>query len=208
MNDAHSTDSARNPSVSALILAGGRAARMAGVDKGLVDCAGRPLIERVLHKVEPLVDSVLISANRNLQTYAAYGHPVLCDRRTGYSGPLAGIESGLQACDTDYLWIVPCDAPLFAAELLQRLVRACTEGAFAAAAPTDNTHVHAVFALLRRDVRPSLQEFLAAGHRKAQDWLSRLPATAVDCSEHPEWFTNINTAEDLEDCERRLRSTS
>ena len=208
MNGAHNTDSMRNPTITALILAGGQAARMGGVDKGLVECAEQPLIARVLHQVEPLVDSVLISANRNLQTYAAYGYPVLCDSRTGYSGPLAGIESGLRACATEYLWVVPCDAPLFDAELLQRLAHACTQGDSAAAVPTDNAQVHATFALLRSNALPSLQEFLAAGRRKARDWLSRLPAIAVDCSDHTEWFTNINTVEDLEACERRLRSIS
>lgn len=208
MSDAHNADSMRNPTITALILAGGQAVRMGGVDKGLVECAGQPLIERVLQKAEPLVDGVLISANRNLPTYAAYGYPVLCDSGTGYPGPLAGIERGLKACDTEYLWIVPCDAPLFDAELLQRLVRACMEGASAAAVPTDSAHVHATFALLHSDVLPSLQEFLAAGQRRARDWLSGLPSIAVDCSDHPEWFTNVNTAEDLEACERRLRSTS
>ncbi|MFA7386463.1 MAG: molybdenum cofactor guanylyltransferase MobA [Thiohalobacteraceae bacterium] len=208
MNDAQSADSIRNPTITALILAGGQAARMGGVDKGLVECAGQPLIARVLHKVEPLVGNVLISANRNLPTYAAYGYPVLCDSRTGYSGPLAGIESGLRACETEYLWIVPCDAPLFEAELLQRLVRACLESACAAVVPTDDMRVHATFALLHSDVRPSLQEFLTAGKRKARDWLSGLPAIAVDCSDHAEWFTNINTVEDLEACQHRIRSMS
>ena len=178
---------------------------MGGVDKGMIDCGGRPLIERVLQKIEPLVETVVISANRNLEYYAAYGYPVLSDKRAGFQGPLAGIERGLEACATSHLWIVPCDAPLFEADLLRRLARVCAQSQTAAAVPVDDRNLHPTFALVRTDALPSLHHFLSEGHRKARDWLSRLPAAQVDCSDHPEWFANINTMADLEHCESKLR---
>ena len=194
-----------NVSITALILAGGRAARMGGIDKGMIDCGGQPLIERMLHKVEPLVENVLISANRNLEDYAAYGHPVLSDTRADFPGPLAGIERGLEACTTSHLWILPCDAPLFEAELLQRLAQVCDGSRVSAAVPNDGHYLQATFALLRTDVLTSLHEFLAEGQRKAGDWLLSLHAAQVDCADHPEWFMNINTLADLERCENEVR---
>ena len=69
MPDAHTA------SVSALLLAGGQASRMGGHDKGLLDCAGQPLIAHVLARIAPYVATILISANRHLDRYRAYGYP-------------------------------------------------------------------------------------------------------------------------------------
>ena len=57
--------------VAAVILAGGQGRRMGGADKGLVEYRGRPLIEWVLEVLTPQVDELVISANRNLDTYAS-----------------------------------------------------------------------------------------------------------------------------------------
>ncbi len=183
--------------ITALILAGGRGTRMGGSDKGLLAWGGVPLIECVLAGVAPLVDRVLISANRNLDRYRAYGLPVLPDADDTYSGPLAGIARGLDACTTPWLWTLPCDVPQVHGELLARLIGACTTTGRSAAMPHDAQHPHATFALLGTAVGADLQAFLATGRRKARDWLAALPAAAVDCSDHAEWFVNINTPEDL-----------
>ena len=183
--------------ITALILAGGRGTRMGGDDKGLLAWDGVTLIERVLAGVAPLVNDVLISANRNLDRYRAYGLPVLPDTDDAFSGPLAGIVRGLEACATPWLWTLPCDVPQVHSELLARLTDACAATGSTAAVPRDARHVHATFALLNTVVAADLQSFLAAGRRKARDWLVMLPAVEVDCSDHAEWFININTPEDL-----------
>ena len=187
-----------------VILAGGQATRMGGRDKGLIECAGRPLIEHVLDKARPLAETILISANRHLDRYTAYGYPVLSDHRTDYVGPLAGIERGLELCDTEYLWVLPCDAPAFSGELLNRLGQACTTAEIPAAVPYDSDHQQATFVLLRAETLDSLRAYLASGQRKVQQWLATLPAVPVDCSDHPEWFANINTPADLARCSLTL----
>lgn len=194
--------------LTVLILAGGQGVRMGGTDKGLIQCAGRPLIEHTLEIIAPLTESILISANRNMERYAAYGYPVLNDHCADYPGPLAGIERGLEACTTDYLWILPCDAPAFTGDLLDRLMQAFDDVGIPAAVPDDGEYLHATFALLRTDVIDSLRSFLSSGQRKVQTWLTALPAARVDCSDHPEWFTNINTQDDLGRCEMPMRKPS
>ena len=189
-----------SPSITALILAGGQASRMGGNDKGLLDCAGQPLIERVLARVTPCVDGILISANRNLDQYRHYGHPVLADTMPDFPGPLAGIARGLEQCATDWLWVVPCDAPQVEAQLLARLMAACYAQKVTAAVPVENTQMQATFALLHREALASLRDYLEQGRRAVRDWLRDLPAAQVDCSDHPEWFININTPEDLAAC--------
>lgn len=190
---------------TALILAGGQASRMGGSDKGLLDCAGRPMIERILARVTPCVDAILISANRNIDRYRRYGYPVLEDERADFPGPLAGIARGLEHCSTGWLWVVPCDAPLFDARLLARLTDACRGPQILGAVPMEGGRMHTTFALLRRGSLASLRAYLHQDKRAVRDWLKTLPAAEVDCDDHPEWFVNLNTPEELAACAARLR---
>jgi molybdopterin-guanine dinucleotide biosynthesis protein A len=86
--------------VTGLILAGGEGRRMGGADKGLLSYQGRPLVAHVLARLAPQVAGVLISANRNLDEYRAFGHEVLPDATDVRVGPLAGLQAGLAACPT------------------------------------------------------------------------------------------------------------
>ena len=83
------------PPLTGLILAGGRGTRLGGVDKGLVELHGRPLVEYVLERLRPQTGAILINANRHHERYAAYGVPVIPDLEGGFAGPLAGIAAGL-----------------------------------------------------------------------------------------------------------------
>ena len=92
-SDSHSDPVA----VSAVILAGGRATRMGGEDKGWVALAGRPLIDHVLARLRPQVDEVLINANRSQARYQALA-PVISDDNNDYLGPLAGMPVTTGCC--------------------------------------------------------------------------------------------------------------
>ena len=77
--------------VTGVILAGGRATRMGGVDKGLVPINGRPMIAWVIDTLRPQVAEVLINANRNRERYGEFGCPVIDDGDSEFRGPLAGV---------------------------------------------------------------------------------------------------------------------
>ena len=100
--------------ITAVILAGGRGKRLGGQDKGLVELDGKPLIEHILDAIASQVDRVTINANRNQQSYANYGYPVINDNMADYQGPLAGFAAALSACNTDYIVTLPCDGPYVA----------------------------------------------------------------------------------------------
>ena len=170
---------------------------MGGHDKGLLDCAGQPLIAHVLARIAPCVAGILISANRHLDRYRAYGYPVFDDAQADYPGPLAGIARGLEHCTTPWLWVLPCDAPQVDAQLLTRLMDACRETQLPAAVPIEAGHAQPTFALLRKDTLAGLRAYWDQGGRGVQEWLATLPAARVECSDHPEWFVNLNTPEEL-----------
>lgn len=107
--------------ISSIILAGGRATRMNGVDKGLVQLQQKPLIQYVIERLATQVHEIIINANREIMQYQALGYPVLMDETADFIGPLAGISLGLKQAKHDYLLSVPCDSPLLPLDLAQRL---------------------------------------------------------------------------------------
>lgn len=190
--------------VTGVILAGGRARRMGGEDKGLLDLAGRPLVERALAALAPQVSAVLINANRNLERYGAFGHPVVADRSGDFSGPLAGMAAALAQAATPWIATVPCDCPLIPADLVARLhaVQARDDAELAVA--HDGERLQPVFALISRELLPSLEGFLAEGERKIDRWYARHRVARADFSDRPEAFLNVNTPQDLARLARSL----
>jgi len=190
--------------VTGVILAGGRGARMGGVDKGLVEVAGRPMVEHVLAALERQAGAVAINANRSTERYARYGHPVIPDRMDGFQGPLAGMASALESAATELLLFVPCDSPLVDASLGPRLHAALAERGADVAVAHDGERMHPVFVLLRRTVRSGLEDFLARGERKIDRWFAEEKTEVVDFSDLPDMFLNVNREEDRLRLEARL----
>ena len=170
---------------------------MAGQDKGWVELRGRPLIAHVLERFAPQVGKVVISANRNLDRYAALNVPVLPDLLPGYQGPLAGLQAALYATDTPLLACVPCDAPSLPLDLVVRLRTALCEGIAQVAVARAAGRVHPVFCLCRREVRPALDAALAAGERKLEAWCRSVRLVEVTF-EDEQGFRNLNRPDDLE----------
>lgn len=107
--------------ISGVILAGGRATRMGGEDKGLVSIGGIALYQYVLARLRPQVASVAISANRNQARYQTSGLPVIGDLTPNFAGPLAGMLAGLKQSPNEWVAFVPCDVPDFPADLVAQL---------------------------------------------------------------------------------------
>ncbi|MBN8473679.1 molybdenum cofactor guanylyltransferase MobA [Sulfuritalea sp.] len=183
--------------ITGVILAGGAGRRMGGVDKGLQELNGQPLVQRVLVRLAPQVDSVLISANRNRERYAGFGCPVLGDTIPGYAGPLAGLQAALAHAGTPLLVSAPCDSPFLPADLVARLRAALEAKAADLAVARADGRVHRAFCLLRSDLRPGLDAFLASGERRVGLWHASLKVVEVDFDDEAEAFANVNTLEDL-----------
>ena len=163
------------------------------------------MVHWVVQRLVPQTDSVLISANRNVERYADLGFEVIRDAEDGFLGPLAGISAGLTQAATPWLVTVPCDSPLLVADLVVRLSVAVPEKGTGIAVAYDGNRLQPVFSLIHRDLAPDLEDFLHSGGRKIDLWLDRHVWARVDFSDHPNMFLNINTPEELADLEKRLQ---
>jgi molybdenum cofactor guanylyltransferase len=190
--------------VSAIILAGGRATRMSGAEKGLVLLQNQPLIAHVINRLTPQVDEILINANRALKQYAAFNLAIHQDENPDYIGPLAGFSLGLQHCQHDYLLTVPCDSPLLPLDLTPRLFHALQLQNADIAVATSAGNSHPVFSLCKKNVLPSLTNFINQDGRKVSAWQKSLNYIEVDFSDNDEAFINLNTLEDLSALELKL----
>jgi molybdenum cofactor guanylyltransferase len=179
-----------------LVLAGGRGSRMGGVDKGLQLLDGRPLAAHVIERLAPQAGRVLISANRNLDAYAALGRAVVTDPPgLEFAGPLAGMLAGLNAIpDDSWLLTAPCDCPHLPADLAERLLAAAAPHgiAFAQAARAHPTH-----ALLHARLRGPLAAHLQAGGRAVLRWMCAQPHGVAQFDDEAA-FANLNTLAELE----------
>ncbi|MHB1186052.1 molybdenum cofactor guanylyltransferase MobA [Thiobacillus sp.] len=182
--------------VAAVILAGGAGSRMGGADKGLLDYQGRPLIEWVLAALTPQVEEIVISANRNLDTYATYGQRVLPDTLPDYPGPLAGVLAAFDAVNADWLVVVPCDTPHLPADLALRLLGAAQLECVPLAVAADAARVHHSCFIVRTDQRDHLAAFLARGERAVRHWQAGLASTTVRFE--AACFANVNQPGDLQ----------
>lgn len=189
--------------ITGVILAGGLGRRMGGVDKGLQTLNGRPLVQWVLDRLAPQVDTVLISANQNLLRYVEFGCPVLPDRTPDFSGPLAGLHAALSRSSSPLLVTVPCDSPFLPADLVQRLRSALEKENAELAVARTGDQVQRAFCLMRREILPKLDAFLAAGERKVWLWHASLNVAEVGFDDESAAFSNINTPEDLAHYDKR-----
>ena len=184
----------------ALILAGGRGTRLGGKDKGWVMWEGLPLVEHalsVLSKQTPPPARILISANRNVDSYQQTGHTVVSDERPNFVGPLAGIEAGLMRCKKNNLLVIPCDTPLLPGNLFETLQEALSNNPEALAAyATTSEGPQSLCCLMKPSVAASLGKQLDAGHGTVHAWLDAIQAIPV-MFDHAASFANFNTPESL-----------
>ena len=187
--------------ITGLILAGGRAQRMGGIDKGLIPFHGKPLIESTITRLKPQVSTILINANRSITKYSRYGYPVLMDETPDFSGPLAGFSVGLKHCKSPYLLTSPCDSPLLPTDLAEKMAGELEgknlELVFASSKEDDGKiWSQPVFCLMRRDLKDSLDTFLSKGDLKIDRWFKELRSGTV-VFENAQAFANVNTPEEL-----------
>lgn len=190
--------------ITGVVLAGGKATRMGGKDKGLVVVNGKPLWKHVADRLLPQVSRIVISANRHPDIYQESGMPVIADTVTGYPGPLAGMLSVMQQIPGEWFLFCPCDTPLIPRDLTSRL----WQGRYhvSVAWVHDGKRDHPAIALMHRRLAPSLQDYLACGQRRVLAFMREAGGHPVDFSDTRASFANMNSPEELARWHRKTES--
>ncbi len=198
-----------NNNITGIILAGGRAKRMDGQDKGLIKLMGQPMISHIIEKFRLQVSNIIINANRNIDEYKNFKFKVISDQNSNnYHGPLAGMLSGMQACETEYILSVPCDSPFIPGDLSTRLLKTLLTHDADICVVHDGNRLQPVFALIKTSLQQSLQNYLDNGERKIDLWYQQHKMVTADFSDYENISMNINTHDELEDLEKKLTELS
>ncbi|MBT8113023.1 MAG: molybdenum cofactor guanylyltransferase MobA [Gammaproteobacteria bacterium] len=194
-----------NENVTGMILAGGKARRMGGIDKGLIKINGQAMIQYVLDVLKPQVKQILINANRNVSEYKKFGYPVISDQLEDFQGPLAGIAASMEVAKTKYICTCPCDGPLIARDLISRLFSEVSKtNDIKIAVAHDGKRLQPVYALIDCELLTNLIDYLKSGERKIDRWYTQHNFKAVDFSDRQDCFININTPEDQQTISQQL----
>ncbi|MCU6410144.1 molybdenum cofactor guanylyltransferase MobA [Enterobacter quasiroggenkampii] len=179
-----------------VVLAGGRATRMGGKDKGLQLLNGKPLWQHVADTLAGQVTAMAISANRHIDIYRQSGYAVYQDSLENYPGPLAGMLSVMQQSHGEWFIFCPCDNPFIPSDLVERLF--LLRGTAPVVWVHDGERDHPAIALMHRSLVPALQSYLAAGERRVMVFMHESGGHSVDFSDVKSAFVNVNTHEDLQ----------
>lgn len=186
----------QHPEITGVILAGGKASRMGGLDKGLQELNGIPLWQHVSRTLSTQAGTLAISANRSLDVYRASGHVVIQDALPDYPGPLAGMLSAMKQLPGEWFLFSPCDTPFIPSCLAERFLKFRSEAPIVWA--FDGERDHPAISLVNRSVMPQLEAYLAAGERRVMVFLQQSGGHRVDFSELKSAFINVNTLDDLQ----------
>jgi molybdopterin-guanine dinucleotide biosynthesis protein A len=192
-----------------VVLAGGLARRMGGGDKPLLEIGGRTILARVIARLEPQCECLVINANGDPQRFATFGLPVVADGVMEYPGPLAGILAALDWAaasrpNAAFILSAPGDCPFLPRDLAARLGRALVAENAELAVATSQGRSHPVIGLWSVALRDALRQALVVeGVRKVHQWTARYRLATVAWPAEPlDPFFNANTLDDLAEAQR------
>lgn len=192
-----------------LVLVGGLARRMGGGDKPMRIIAGRSMLQRVIDRVAPQCDGLVINANGDATRFAAFDLPINPDNIADFPGPLAGILAGLDwaaAHRPDIRWLlsVPGDCPFLPRDLAASLHLARRNNNAQMAVASSAGQAHHVIGLWNVDLRHDLRTALLDEQlRQVGRFMARYRLATVDWPVEPiDPFFNANTTDDLTEAER------
>lgn len=192
-----------------VVLAGGRAERMGGGDKGLREVGGKTILARVIERVRPQVDALVLNAHGDPARFTSYGLPVVPDSVPDFAGPLAGVLAGLEWAaayqpQARHIVTVPADGPFVPRDLVRRLADALLAEDAELATAASGVQIYPVVGLWPVTLRQALRDALTKdGVHKVDAWTKRFCRAVATFPTNPvDPFFNTNTPEQLAEAER------
>lgn len=198
------------PRVTVVIQAGGESRRM-GRSKATVPFAGRPLICRLIDRLSPVADDLVITTNEPDNLAFLHGEfpdlriQLVCDAFE-YRGALPGLYTALQAARNPYVAVVACDMVFASASLVVAEALAMNESGADVVVPVNQHGFEPFHAMYRRmGCLPAVRRALDRGEKRAQAFFDDDEVTVLEFSQERVLeaepmggcFINANTPEEL-----------
>jgi molybdopterin-guanine dinucleotide biosynthesis protein A len=193
--------------LSVVVQAGGQSRRM-GRNKALEPFLGQPLIERVIARVRPVADELLLTSNPP-EALAHLGLPVYGDVLP-VQGALGGLYTALAIASHELVAVVACDMAFASADLLAAERDRLATGEWDGVVPRNAKGLEPFHAVYRREpCMAAIKAALAMGLTRAYSWYDNVRMAYIEGEELAHFdpqgvtFLNVNTPEELRLAEAR-----
>ena len=181
------------------IQAGGQSARM-GEDKALKPFLGRPLIQRVIERLRPIADELIVTTNRPAE-YAFLRLPLFMDLKPG-RGALGGLHTAIASAKSPLVAVAACDMPFVSAPLFEMAARLLVEENVDVVIPRSSERLEPLHAVYRRETcLPAIEAALEADLWKVIAWFPQVRVRELTADDE-RVFWNVNTPEEFAEAER------
>jgi molybdopterin-guanine dinucleotide biosynthesis protein A len=207
--DRKSDMAVTNEAIPGVLLAGGLARRMGGGDKPMRQIGGKTILERVIARLKPQCDELILNANGDPARFASFALPVIADTVENFPGPLAGILAALDWAaanrpDVSVVLSAAADCPFLPRDLVSRLYQALLRDDAQLAVAASDEQSHPVIGIWSVALRDELRHALLQENiRQVGRWTTRYKLATVAWPTRPlDPFFNANTMDDLAEAER------
>ena len=192
------------------IQAGGASSRM-GEDKALKTFLGRPLIQRVVERLSPIADELIVTTNRP-EDYHFLGLRLISDLKPG-RGALGGLYTAITSASHPFVAVVACDMPFASPTFIEAASRLMVqEEADVVLAKTDEGYepIHAIYR--RATCLPAIESAIDADQWKVIAWFPKVKVRVLTPDELKQFdpdglaFWNVNTPEEFSRAEQLAQS--
>ncbi|MBP6190626.1 MAG: NTP transferase domain-containing protein [Acinetobacter sp.] len=189
------------PATDLVILAGGQARRMNGMNKLLQQFDDQIQLSKICQKFQADVQQIWVNSHRDSSIYKRIESHVQCyaDEQNGFLGPLMGMQSAWQHVQADYVLFVPCDVTYIPNQLLDKLHKSLQKNPQAQVAYVSmNGDALYPFCLLKRSSLPILQQQIQANKLSLRDCFKQLHAQSSVFQKQSLFCHSINSLDELQ----------
>lgn len=162
-----------------------------GRDKALLEVEGEAMVLRVANALRAAGCAPVFAVGGDRAGIEALGIEFVADQHPG-EGPLGGVITALDTCQSPAVVVVACDLPFLTADTVRSLI-VRHRGALATVATTDR--VQPLCAVWSRSALAQARDVFSTGERRLATVLHDVIATQVRVN--PQDLANVNAPSDL-----------
>lgn len=189
------------PVTDLVILAGGQARRMNGLNKLLQQFDGETQLIKIHQKLRSSVSEIWVNSHRDYSIYQSIVPDIQCyqDDAAGFFGPLMGMKSAWSNVSADYVLFIPCDVTYIPTQVVAKLHGALRKNKQAQAAYVSiNGDALYPFCLLKRESLITITEQIEKQRLSLKECFKLLYAQVAIFQKQNLFFHSINSLDELQ----------
>lgn len=185
----------RPEKVTAIILSGGKSKRM-GKDKATMKIDGLKMIDRIINKLNPFFDEIIISISSKKHITETPNIKMIYDKKLN-QGPLMGLYSSLSESSNHVNFVIACDIPFIDIEFVNRLLSGSVEYEISVPSFSKN-RFEPLYAMYTKSCLSQLENLIKNKQFKLSALIKNCNSEIITMHK-PDWYYNLNTPDDFSD---------